>query len=346
MVRKSVQGVIARAVSLAVATLSFATVTASPSGAVCSPYRTSGPIVVRRNNQIIENVIIRSTNGPGIHINGYSGVQIKNVVIHHNRGPGIEIENASNVTIISADIVFDGARASGPNPSADYNNIDCYNSPYLKVRNVRLTRGSTGIYMNRCTINRLSRIEGHDHRGPFPRGQLVQWDKSNNGVLADFSTENPIQKSWTEDNVNVYETEGITIMRGLVDGNNSPSGQGVLVDGDSGNVVVQDVDAVRQSNGCFGVYGGGGHDVTFTNTRCRDTICALPRGEPLSNSLGWSIDPESVRGNLHVVNASHMRLCNPTNIVWDRTMLSTADIRARSFVARPPIRVRLCRYGY
>jgi hypothetical protein len=192
----------------------------------------------------------------------------------------------------------------------------------------------------------LSLIEGHDQRGPFPRGQLVQWNNSNDGMLTDFSSENFLFRSWTEDNVNVYQTTGVTIRRGLLDGNNSPSGDAVMVDEASGNVTVQDVDAVHQGNGCFGIYGGGGHDVSFINTRCRDTRCTLPRGKPLSGSLAWAIDPKSISGNLNIVNASYFHLCNPANIVWDATKLTVNDIKRRNFTARRPLRVKLCRYGY
>jgi hypothetical protein len=43
--------------------------------------------------------------------------------------------------------------------------------------------------MNLCPHSRLSMIEGHDQRGPFPRGQLVQWNTSSDGLLEDFSNE-------------------------------------------------------------------------------------------------------------------------------------------------------------
>lgn len=49
----------------------------------------------------------------------------------------------------------------------------------------------------------------------------MQWNASDNGVLEDFSVENP-PESWPEDNVNVYKSLSATIRRGLVDGNNSP----------------------------------------------------------------------------------------------------------------------------
>ena len=50
-------------------------------------------------------------------------------------------------------------------------------------------------------------------RGPFPRGQCVQFDKCNSSVLEDFSCENDLNRSWTEDNVNVFESDNVTLRR-------------------------------------------------------------------------------------------------------------------------------------
>jgi hypothetical protein len=311
----------------------------------CQTYSSSGPIVVTTDNQIIENKVITSINGPAINTNLHSGVIIRNVVIHHNRGPGVYVNNSNSVSISGADIIFDGAPSTGPNPSDAYDNIYCEVSPNLNVTNVRLTRGSSGVYLENCPNNALSFIEGHDQRGPEPRGQLVQWNSSDNGSLTDFSNVASLSTSWTEDNVNVYHSQGITIARGLLDGNNSPSGDGILVDELSGNVQVTDVDAIHQGNGCFGIYGGSGHDVTFRRTRCRDNYCSLPRGTPQSNSLAWAIDPQSIKGNLNIVDSYYANLCNPYNIVWESSMLSVMQLAQSSFTPRPPFVAQLCQSG-
>ncbi len=314
--------------------------------AACGESVASEPIVITHDGQHVRNLIITASNGPGILIDGHADVVIEDVVILHGAGPGIEVTGARNTTIRNADILFTSAPVSGPNPSADANNIDCFDSPGLEVTNVRLTRGSTGIYLHRCPDSRLRQIEGHDQRGPFPRGQLVQWNASDRGVLSDFSTENSIEHSWTEDNVNVYRSRNVVIRRGLVDGNNSPSGDGILIDEESGHVLVERVDAVRQGNGCFGVFGGGGFDVTFRDTRCSDTLCQLPRGNPLSRSLGWAIDPESIAGNLNIIRGAYQRLCNPENRLWDEKMLRQHSLAEAAFTPRAPQRVTLCRYAY
>jgi hypothetical protein len=282
----------------------------------CKPYRTSGPIKVTRDNQVIENLYITAINGPGIDINGFSRTKIRNVVICHANGYGIKVWEAPDTTITKADIVFTGAKPSGANSSDQFNNIDCYESENLTIRSVRLTRGSSGVYMDRCRFNTLAFIEGHDQRRPFPRGQLVQWNNSHVGTLSDFSNETSIENSFPEDNVNVYQTRSITISRGVVIGNNAPTGAGVMADEFSSGVLVFDVDAVRQMNACFGTYTKA-RNITFLRTRCRDTICTGPRGRPASTGLGWSIYPTSIKGGLKISQSGYSNLCNPRNLVWD-----------------------------
>ncbi len=314
--------------------------------ASCPTYGVSGPITVTQNNQIIENLVITSTDGPAIQINGHSGVHINNVVIHHNGGQGIALAFAPHTTITNADIVFDGAPPSGPDPSTNDNNIDCLKSDGLTVSNVRLTKGSSGIYLNQCRNSTLSAIEGHDQRGPFPRGQLVQWDNSNHGSLSNFSDENALRKSWTEDNVNIYQSQHIRIADGLLDTNNSPSGDGVIADNRSGDVLVENVDAIHQGNGCFSVYGGEEYNVTFRHTRCRDNYCTLPRGKPLSGSLAWGLDPKAVKGALNIERSAYANLCNPNNIVFEASQAKILQLKPIDFTPRSPLRVQLCQNAY
>ncbi len=318
----------------------------APARADCPVYGTSGPITVTGNGQLIQNLIITSTNGPAITINGFSGAIINNVVIHHNGGQGIAVAFAPGTTITNADIIFDGAPPAGADPSTNDNNIDCLKSSRLTVTNVRLTRGSSGIYLNQCPHSALSAIEGHDQRGPFPRGQLVQWDNSDHGTLTNFSDENSVATSWTEDNVNIYQSHHIRIASGLVDTNNSPSGDGVIADNASGDVAVEDVDAVHQSNGCFAAYGGGEFNVTFRHTRCRDTVCTLPRGNPLSGSLAWGLDPKAIKGALNIEHSIYANLCNPGNLVFDADQANILQLEQSNFAPKPPLRVTLCQYGY
>jgi len=155
-----------------------------------SNYTSSGQIVVTSDNQVISHKHISATLAPGINTNGHSGVKIDDViVVERGKYPGIYVNGGSNISITHADIVNAGVPASGAAPSANMSNISCLSSSGLTVSNVRLTTGSSGIYLQSCPNNNLSYVEVHDQRGPFPRGQAVQWNASGPGSLVNFSDE-------------------------------------------------------------------------------------------------------------------------------------------------------------
>lgn len=299
----------------------------------------SGPITVTADGQVIEGLHVVSTDGPAIVVDGFANVVIRDVWIEHAGGPGIELAGADDIVIERVAIEHTGAPASGENPSDELINLFCYDSARMHVTDVRMVRGSTGAYVLECPDAILSGIEGHDFRGPFPRGQLAQFDKSDGAVLEDFSVINP-PASWPEDNVNIYQSVDVTIRRGLVDGNNSPSGVGVIFDGDLALGLVEDVDAIRMGNGCFSDYAGS-DGVVFRRTRCRENICEdQGRGAPLSNALMWSGNPDFTM--IRIEDSQWFAACNPDNIVWPDESFAVVELDEQDFAPREPITVALC----
>ncbi len=300
----------------------------------------SEPVAASEDGQLIENLHIVASGQPGISVEGFTGVMIRNVWIEHSGAPGIAFSGAADIRIESAVIEHTGAPESGANVSEDLNNIDGYDSERVQVDKVRLTRGSSGIYLVECPDSTLSFVEGYDFRGPFPRGQLVQFNNSHRSKLEDFSVINP-PGSWPEDNVNVYQTQDAEVRRGHIDGNNSPAGVGVIFDGDTSTGLVEDVDAIHMGNGCFSGYAGEA-DVTFRRTGCRDNICESQdgRGVPLSGALMWS-------GNtLHTtqrIEASYYAApCNPDNIVWPEESFAVIEVVEMDFTPRAPLAQLFC----
>ncbi len=297
----------------------------------------SGPVEAQKDGEVIENLLITAKGQPAIRVEGKSKVTIRNVRILHEDGQGIVLSNADDVTIEQVSIEHTGAPPTGANASEE-NNITCYQSARATIAHVRLTRGSTGIYLISCPESKLSFIEGHDIRGPFPRGQLVQWDKSDDGLLEDFSVINP-QTSWPEDNVNVYQSNNLTIRRGLIDGNNSPSGVGVIFDGGDATGLVEDVDAIRMGNGCFSAYDGGDGTI-FRRTRCRENICGdQGRGVPLSNALMWAGQPGLTQ--LRIEDSSYFASCND-NLVWPQDSFAVVELNEVDFKLRAAIVNTFC----
>ena len=231
----------------------------------------SGPVVAKYDGQIIEDLRIIAKDVPAIRVEGHRGVTIRNVEIEHTGAPGIWFTHADDLSIENAEIIHAGAPASGSNANPELVNIIGEASERVRVDHVTLRRGSAGIYLLQCPSSRLRNIDGHDIRGPLPRGQLVQWDKSDDGALEDFSVVNT-GTSWSEDNVNAYRSRNMTIRRGFIDGNNSPTGVAVVFDSDGSSGLVEDVDAIHMGNGCYSNVDGAGGTI-FRRTRCRDNMC-------------------------------------------------------------------------
>ena len=293
----------------------------------------SGPIVARRDGQVIENVRIEVVGRSAILVDGFSNVIVRNVEILHEGAPGISCSHAPGLIIENVSIIHIGADTE----SAQESNISCYHSDGLRVRNARLRGGSAGVYVLESAHAHLSYLEGYDFRGPDPRGQLVQFDKSPNCILEDFSAINDPEVAWTADNVSVYYSDNCVVRRGFLDGNNGPWSVGVMFE-NSRNGLAEDIDTVAQGNGSFSAFPGG--NVTFRRTRARDNICEdQGRGAPGSNALVWAGSPDSTA--LRIEDSAYFNLCNPSNLVWDRSSFDTVQITREDFQPRLPIELNL-----
>jgi hypothetical protein len=299
----------------------------------------SGPISSSRNGQVIENVRVTSTSGHGIRVT-HDDVTIRNVEILHKGGNGIQLSGADRAHIENVNIIYSGAPARGKN-SGEFNNIECNGSADITVKRVRMRDGSSGFYARgNCPRAHLSFIEGYNFRGPFPRGQIVQFgDNSNDSVLEDFYNKNDLDVAWTEDNVNTWHSSNITVRRGLIDGNNSPSGIGVIFEHDNGRWtggLVEDVDAIRMGNGCFSA--ADANNVTFRNVRCRQNICGNlnGRGNSLSNSLMFHSYQNVLADNIRYEGAKYWDSCN-ANISWDQSAMAVKDFQKVNYTQREPV---------
>jgi len=292
----------------------------------------SPPILVTTSGQIIENVRIVANGEPAILIRNFSGVIIRNVEIRHQGADGILCMNAPGLTITNVSITHTGT--ASPNANAGENNINCENSDGMTVDHVRLEGGSSGAYIVRSDDVQMRFVEGYNFRGPFPRGQLVQFNESPGCLLEDFSAINDLDPSisWPEDNVSVFRSDHCIVRRGLLDGNNSSHGVGVMFE-KSNDGLVEDVDTVRQGNGSFAAYPG--NNVIFRRTRARDNFCDdQGRGLPSSNSLVWVGKPGS--SGLRINDSKYFNLCS-NNRVWDRRTFTLINISSEDFQLRKPI---------
>ena len=300
----------------------------------------SGPVVATSQGQLIERLRITAHGSAGITVGGLSDVVIQDCEILHDGAHGIDFSSAPGLTIRRTRVVHTGAPDSGPNPSSGLNNIQGYDSSDVTIESVRLDRGSSGIYLLESPRARMRFIEGHDFRGPLPRGQLVQLDDSDDASLEDFWCDNPAATSWPEDNVSVYVSSNVTVRRGLITGNNAPTGAGVKFDSAIGGLC-EDVDTFDMGNGSFSSEEASG--VAFVRTRARENHCEGQAGRepPASGGLVWGASPGS--SEIRIEASRYYDLCNPDNLVWDTdVVVPPVDLVEEDFALRAPTVVDFC----
>ena len=282
----------------------------------------SGAVKSSYAGQVIENLDIWVDSGHGITVT-HDNVIIRNVRIHHKTGDGIHVNGTKGVQITKAEI-FNSDPPTGTNGETDtsINNIDLLNAQDTKISYVTLHDGATGIYANYSPRTIIDHAEGYNFHGGFPRGQFVQFGYSDGSKLTNFYTKNDLTQSRTEDNVNIFHSNNILIENGVIDGNNSRTGVGVLFEGDSGGGIVRNVDVVRQSNGGFSSHS---NNVDFFDVRVFDGHMngASGRGAPASNGLSFAVSASGVGYD----DATYTRPANPKNIFWGSQPAEFMDIR-------------------
>lgn len=334
------------------------TVTVSP-GASLTP---SGPVTVTSSGQVVQNLDITATGtGNGVRVNGFSDVVVRNCRVRHATGRGIYATSAARLLVEDVDIRCTSAPAAGQNPNSNMNNIELASTSDAIIRRVRLRDGSSGIYAVSSHRVRFSFIEGYNHRGPFPRGQVVQFNQCTSPVLEDFSCVNQGNVAWTEDNVNCYGCTTPAVRRGFIRGNNSPSGQGVIVENTAGGSggIIEDVDVVYWGNGAF-MADGDSSGVQFWRCRARDGIDNAPnnsfgdpdyQGNPIPDWAGFvgslnrglpSSGSEPFFAYLVAQPNIEFHQCQHWNrpragVAWDQNLMSVREFAEVNFAPRAPI---------
>ena len=286
--------------------------------------KTTAPIKSSFAGQVIENMDIWVDSGDAVAIT-HDNVILKNCRIHFKTGDGVNITNAKGVQILNCEIInSDPPTGINGESNTSFNCIEGFNAPNLRIDHVEMHDGASGIYIQRSPNALITNIEGHNFHGPFPRGQLVQIADNSDGSTVDgFYYKGDLTGSRSEDNINVFYSNNVTIKNGVIDGNNSPSGVGVIFEGDSSGGYVKNVDVVHQSNGGFSSYS---NDVTFEDVRVFDGHMnqASGLGAPASNGLSFAITASGVS----YIDATYTRPANPGNIYWGSQPGKVVDITA------------------
>jgi Ca-dependent carbohydrate-binding module xylan-binding len=283
--------------------------------------KTTAPITTTHDGQVIENLDIWVDNGDALTIR-HDNVVVQNVRIHHRTGDGISVDFADNVKIQNVEVInSDPPAGQDPETSPEIRNIAVDGSHGLQIDHVTVRDGSTGIFVLSSPGTHISHVDGYNFRGPMPRGQFVQFDKSGESTLTDFYTFHDKDHSHPEEAINVFMSPNVHIANGVIDGNNAPSGNGIMFEFGSTGGRVNNVDAMHMGNGAFSAYAS---DVVFDDTRTFDSIWGdQGLGRSVSNGLQWNI----AAADVHILHSTYTRPGNPGNIVWDDRIAAEVDVR-------------------
>jgi hypothetical protein len=202
--------------------------------------RIPGPRSIRLRR--CQDVVIRHCDLGSVELMECDRVVIEHCYLHDSPGNGVELGNCSEVL----------------------------------VRGCRIENVSTGVYAQE---SRKIRVEGNFVRnvtGPFPRGQMVQFNQvtgPGNAILNNYAT-NERGKSQPEDVISLYRSEGtpeepILIAHNYLTGDpvhgsedKSRSGSGIML-GDGGGAFQTCRNNIILSAGQAGIGVAGGHSLVI-----------------------------------------------------------------------------------
>ncbi len=224
-----------QSIAIIVLTLSINTVVwgQNPGATFCGPYTTSAPITLNgASNMTISDLAISNPNGHAIQLSNCSNLTIERCFLHNSTGNGIDLYNCTNITII----------------------------------NNRFDSISTGVYALESQQIKVTYNDSKNVLGPFPRGQMVQFNKVHGGGnQINFNvSENIIGESYPEDAINVYEsiglaTDPIQIYGNWIRGGGPSAAGGGIMTGDNGSSYIIAKDNILVDPGQYGIAIAGGH---------------------------------------------------------------------------------------
>jgi parallel beta-helix repeat protein len=224
--------------------------------------KVESPIAENRLQAYTEVVDVNYSSSPAIDLYNKHNMTISAKSITGGSAPLIKLTNCSNITIT-------GNRLSNSKDVGIY----LYNCKNITITDNFFTRVSTGVYADHTgggiVVNNNQFL---NMQGPFPRGQFVQFNnvKGPRSSISNNKGENIIGRSYAEDAISLYQSEGtpgnpILIKGNLIRGGGpSQSGGGIML-GDNGGAYLYASDNILVDPGQFGMAISGGHHITIVN---------------------------------------------------------------------------------
>ena len=274
---------------------------------------------------------------------------------------GIHFKNCQNLTIENVRVELVDPPQGALSYWMNYN-IYGEDSDNILIKDVILSGGSSSIWVKNCNKAVVSNWAAYNIHGPFPRGQCIQTSYCMDVTIEKFICKNQWQYSYTEDAMSLWRTSRSTVTNGVILGENSPTGVGLMMeesdilDTDKSTLYVNVSEVYAKGcSTCFSTYGGT--NVTWDNVGCRDNYCGQRggRNSPKPSGLmwysGWE-NPSNVVNcctptNLKLENSKFWNTCRMPWIMTNKTKAPNAwaqrDLIAEDFTINEyPISLNLC----
>jgi len=241
-----------------------------------------------------------------INLNGAHDITISGKSITGGSVPAITLTNCYNIHITENKLY--NSTAPG---------IYLYNCKNIKINYNYITNVSTGVYAQQSSAGGIvvNRNQFLNMKGPFPRGQFVQFNNINgiNNSISYNRGENILGQSNPEDAISLYQSHGtaespIAIVGNWIRGGGpSASGGGIML-GDSGGSYLMASGNILVNPGQYGMAISGGDHNSITNNTVYGVSQAFTNIGLFVDCIGGhAITNSTVSNNrINFFNASHV----------------------------------------
>jgi hypothetical protein len=243
-------------------------------------------------------------------IDGKADLTISGLEIANPKGNGITIRNSKRIRIENCKI--------GPCQGEAVNIYACEG---IAVTGNRFEAVRTGVYALDSRRIEVIRNRCLDVHGPFPRGQLAQFDKVTGGgnrINENLALNIP-GKSHPEDVINIYKSSGtpddpIEVIGNKIRGGGPSESGGGIMTGDGGGAYIVVRDNILVDPGQYGIAIAGGHHIRILDNQ------VFARRQPFTNVGIYVWNQSNAPSDGHTVKGNRVRWFNKggaENPSWD-----------------------------
>jgi len=248
--------------------------------------------------------IVELSNSPPLTISGQTNVVISNLFITNAAGAGITIINCSNVVVMNCLIAHCTNEA-----------VHVESSSNVSIISNRFEYVSSGVWALSSTQVQVTYNQCLNVQGPFPRGQLAQFDKcygSNNCINFNLG-QNVLGQSNPEDEINIFQSNGtsnspIQIIGNEIRGGGPSSSGGGIMTGDGGGSYILVTNNILVDPGQYGIGIAGGDNIEILSNK------VYAERQPFTNVGIYVWNQTALPCGNHVVSGNQIRWYNSSGV--------------------------------